>query len=80
MTLKLVGFYAYVTLVLRWLCWYFVGSVGISLVALVLRWLCWYFVGSVGISLVLRWYYVGYVGVRYLTPYFGYIIFYPHVV
>ena len=28
----------------------------------------------------LRWYYVGYVGVRYLTPYFAYIIFYPHVV
>ena len=33
---------------------------------LILRWLCWY--------------YVGYVGVRYLTPYFGYIIFYPHIV
>ena len=30
-----------VALVLRWLCWYFVGSIGISLVALVLCWLCW---------------------------------------
>ena len=26
-------------LVLRWLRWYFVGSIGISLVALVFRWL-----------------------------------------
>ena len=25
-------------LVLRWLCWYYVGCVGISLVALVFRW------------------------------------------
>ena len=39
--------------------------VGISLVVLVFRWYRWYFVGSVG--------------VRYLTPYFGYIIFYSHV-
>ena len=43
----------------------------------------WYYFGCVGITLVelvFRWYYVGYVGVRYLTPYFGYIRFYPHVV
>ena len=33
-------------LVLRWLCWYYVGCVGISLVALVFRWLRWYFAGS----------------------------------
>ncbi len=33
-------------LVLRWLCLYYVGCVGISLVALVFRWLRWYFVGS----------------------------------
>ena len=39
-------------LVLRWLCWYYVGCIGISLVALVFRWLHWYFVGCVGISLV----------------------------
>ena len=25
-------------LVLRWLCWYFIGCIGISLVALVFRW------------------------------------------
>ena len=33
-------------LFLRWLCRYYVGCVGISLVALVFRWLRWYFVGS----------------------------------
>ncbi len=33
-------------LVLRWLCWYYVGCVDISLLALVFRWLRWYFVGS----------------------------------
>ena len=26
-------------LVLRWLCWYYIGCVGITLVALVFRWL-----------------------------------------
>ena len=47
--IRYVVFYAYVTLVLRWLRWYFVG---ISLVMLAFE---------------------------YLTPYFGYIIFNPHV-
>ena len=33
-------------LVLRWLCWYYVGCIGISSVALVFRWLRWYVVGN----------------------------------
>ena len=32
--------------VLRWLCWYYVGCIGISLVALVFHWLHWYFIGN----------------------------------
>ena len=40
--------------------------------------LCWFLIVAL-ILLWLRWYFIGYVGVRYLTPYFGYIIFYPHV-
>ena len=53
-------------LVLCWLCWYYIGCVGITLVVLVLRWLRWYFVSSVGISLVVlvfRWYFIGSVGI-----------------
>ena len=34
---SILGFFRF-KLVLRWLCWYFVGCVGISLVALVFRW------------------------------------------
>ena len=38
--LLLLGFwFKLVMLVLRWLCWYYVGCVGISLVVLVFRWL-----------------------------------------
>ena len=33
---------------LHWLCLYYIGWVGITLVVLVWRWLRWYFVGSVG--------------------------------
>ena len=33
-------------LVLPWLCWNYVGCIGISLVVLAFRWLRWYFVGS----------------------------------
>ena len=41
-----------VMLLLRWLCWYYVGYVGITLIVLVLCWLCWYYIGCVGITLV----------------------------
>ena len=37
---------SWLKLILRWLSWYYVGYVGITLVVLVLRWLCWYYVGG----------------------------------
>ena len=54
-----------VPLALRWLCWYFVGSVGIRLVMLA-------FVGSVGIRLVML--------ALDIWLHILVILFYPHVV
>ena len=48
--IRLLGFRF--KLVLCWLCWYYIGCVGITLVVLVLHWLRWYSIGSIGITLV----------------------------